>query len=185
MTDRVRRQLLLVEVAAAAVILVAGILPQNVSLDFDPQALAIGACCGFALFVALAGRQARLLIHRQRPGFVGVGLILTTAAAAKEEVLFRGILMAVFAQVYTALPALVLSAGIFAGAHDHQGATAVHIHFLTGAVFGAVLALTWNLPAAIAAHAVYNGCILLASEAERDRTPLVGQPLAEASGLPG
>jgi membrane protease YdiL (CAAX protease family) len=174
MADSVHRRMLLLEVAVAALILATGILPSWVSVAFDPPALLLGGCTGVLLFALLAGSEARLGLNRDRLAFLGFGIGLTAIAAAKEEVIFRGVLMAVFAEAYSAIPALVFSAAIFAGAHDHQGAEGVQVHFLTGLAFGGVMALTWNLPAAILAHTVYNGCILLASEARR----------TQAAGLP-
>jgi hypothetical protein len=128
-----------------------------------PAAVAAGAMAGAALFLALAGRPRR---PRTRPGVAVARAAWLSAGAAFEEVLWRGLALALFLPRLGVVGALGATSAGFAFAHRHQGRGG-GVHLVTGGVFGVAFVCA-GLAAAIAAHASYNVLVDLGVLAERE-----------------
>ncbi len=127
-------------------------------------ATVVGVCVGLALFIALAGTprfpRARLWATLVRTGYLA-------AAAAFEEVLWRGLALgALFPRIGSVAAFGVTSAG-FALCHVRSLGRRSVLHGATGCSFGAAY-LYGGLAAAIPAHGVYNVFVDLAVQAQRD-----------------
>ena len=157
----VRGRLLLWATAFAAAAIVG--LPRRSSPLDGPAAVAIGAAAGLALFVVLAGRPRR---PRRRPGLTVARSAWLSAGAAFEEVLWRGLALALLLPRVGMAAALGATSTGFALSHRHQGRGGA-VHFVTGGVFGATFVCA-GLAAAIAAHASYNVLVDLGVLAERE-----------------
>jgi ABC-2 type transport system ATP-binding protein len=144
-------------VAAGAAALAPGVAPTDPSLDAPAEALALGALCGAALFLALARRPFPVAeiagVPRRR--LLARSTVLTVKSA-EEEAIWRSLLLGSLVQPLGGPGALAVSTSLFAAAHiPRQGRAAVS-HLATGAVFGATYLATGRLTAAVAAHAGYN-----------------------------
>jgi len=139
-------------------------LPASTPAIGGAGALLTGLAAGAALFVALAGRPRR---PRGRPGATLVRTGWLTAAAAFEELVWRGVVLAALLPRLGIAAALAVTSGAFALSHRHQGRGAA-IHLATGAMFGATFVYA-GLAAAICAHAAYNLLVDLGVRAERER----------------
>ena len=144
------------------------------------QALGVGLAAGALLFALLAGRGAvsRELLHPHGAAS-GRRLVEICLGAAMEEIAWRGFLLSLLAGVFTTLPALLITSGLFALAHDVRGRRRL-VHVATGAVFALVYLGTGRVTAAIAAHAVYN--TLVAVGAASSAQPAGLAALADAAG---
>jgi membrane protease YdiL (CAAX protease family) len=156
----VRSRLLLWATAFAAAAIV-GLPPWDPPLG-GAAAVAAGALAGAVLFVALAGRPRR---PRNRPGVALARAAWLSAGAAFEELLWRGLALALLLPRLGLAGALGATSAGFAFAHRHQGRDAVHL--VTGGVFGTAFVCA-GLAAAIAAHASYNVLVDLGVLTERE-----------------
>lgn len=126
-----------------------------------------GPGVGGALFTALAGGSVpRPRIPRSRAPAVAARWAYLAAAAAFEELLWRGLALAGLALVVGPLPALAVSSAGFAVWHRRSFGRRCAVHLITGFAFGAAF-LTGGLVAAILAHAVYNVLVDLAVQSQR------------------
>ena len=137
-------------------------------------AVAGGAVAAAALYTVLARElptlapigwnRLKLLLPR------ALGLVM---AAAREEVIWRWLVLGHGGALLGAPAAFVLATGGFALAHWRQaGARSVAVHLVTGSVFGVVY-LAGGIAASVVAHALYNLLVLAAVEAHgrRPRAP--------------
>jgi membrane protease YdiL (CAAX protease family) len=106
--------------------------------------MVVGPPIGVGIFVALAGTAAGVA----RAAWLAAG-------AAFEELLWRGVVLAILASWTGAATALVASTAGFALAHRSRHGRRAWIHLVTGSAFGGAFVCA-GLWAAIAAHAVYN-----------------------------
>jgi membrane protease YdiL (CAAX protease family) len=127
-------------------------------------AVPIGLLAGSALFAALAGVPRLPGMRRSLP----VRLAYLAAGAALEEVLWRGFLLAALMPSLGRAAALGISAVGFAAAHVGALGRQAAVHLLTGTGFGGAFLIA-GLPAAIAAHAVYNTLVDLGVESVAER----------------
>ncbi|NNC74905.1 MAG: CPBP family intramembrane metalloprotease [Acidimicrobiia bacterium] len=131
--------------------------------------LGIGSALTLALVVALAfewlgidpEEQGVVELVRDSPGVVGVVvvvLVVVVAAPIVEEILFRGVLLAVLMRRFSRTPAVVLSAAAFALSHltDPDAVFAIPALFALGLVFGYLAISTGDLSRAIFAHMGVN-----------------------------
>jgi membrane protease YdiL (CAAX protease family) len=128
--------------------------------------LLCGPAIGVGLFVLLAGGRPRVPV---RPAAVLVGrATYLVAAAAFEELLWRGLALALISARAGSLAALALTSVAFALWHHRSLGRRRAVHAATGLGFGA--AFLWGgLAASILAHAVYNVLVDLSVQAERAR----------------
>lgn len=126
----------------------------------------VGGCFGLVLFVGLARRLPRASIGRRtiaRACHVAL-------RAVHEEAIWRGASLAVAAIALGRVAAAVALTVAFAAAHAATQSRLAATHLLTGGCFTA-LALGRGLPAAMAAHAVYNMLISAALAHRRPTCP--------------
>jgi membrane protease YdiL (CAAX protease family) len=123
-----------------------------------------GLVIGAGLFVLLAGARPRA---PDRPATVLVTrAAYLSAAAAFEELLWRGLALALISARAGSLAALVLTSLAFALWHRRSLGWRRAVHAATGLGFGA--AFLWGgLAASILAHALYNVLVDLSVQAER------------------
>jgi membrane protease YdiL (CAAX protease family) len=161
--ELLRRRLLVlgVTLTAAAAIGLPGFRPAVRS----PVGLAIGLLVGLVLFVVLAGRPRLPALHR---GQVARLAYLSTGAAL-EELLWRGLLLAALASWTGRGAALAATTVGFATWHVGVLGRRAFVHLFTGAGFGGAFVLA-GLPAAVTAHAVYNGFVDCAVQSRREAT---------------
>ena len=125
-----------------------------------------GPAIGAALFVLLAADRPRA---PGRPATVlAARAAYLVAAAAFEELLWRGLALALISSRVGPLAALGLTSVTFALWHRRSLGRRRAVHAATGLGFGA--AFLWGgLVASILAHAVYNVLVDLSVQAERRR----------------
>lgn len=123
-----------------------------------------GPAVGVVLFLLLARRWPRLPPGPMAAVVARSGYIV--AAAAFEELLWRGLGLGVLARPLGPGPALVLTAAAFACAHRRAPGPRRAVHVLTGLGFGSAY-LVGGLAAAVLAHASYNVLVDVAVQAER------------------
>jgi membrane protease YdiL (CAAX protease family) len=116
-------------------------------------ALLGGPVVGLALFVLLAGDLPHL--PRRPKEIVLVRGAYLLAAAAFEELVWRGLVLGTLSPRLGWPAALVLSSVAFALWHHRMLGRRSAVHLATGAGFG-VAFLSGGLVSAILAHAVYN-----------------------------
>lgn len=130
--------------------------------------LALGPASGAAAFLLLAG--GRFPLGRPRP--LGrstlVRWVRLAAAAALEEVVWRGMLLGGLLLVVRPWVALAVSSIAFALWHWPSLRRGCVVHVVTGAAFGGAF-LAAGLPAAILAHTLYNLLVDWAVHAEPSR----------------
>jgi membrane protease YdiL (CAAX protease family) len=125
-------------------------------------ALLGGPAVGLALFVLLAGDRPRL--PRRPKGVVIARGTYLAAAAAFEELVWRGVALGTLSPRLGWPPALVLSSVGFALWHRRMLGCRSVVHVATGAGFGLAF-LSGGLLSAILAHAVYNELVDLRVQA--------------------
>jgi membrane protease YdiL (CAAX protease family) len=125
-----------------------------------------GPAIGAALFVLLAAGRPRA---PDRPAAVLVArAAYLVAAAAFEELLWRGLALALISSRVGPLAALASTSVAFALWHRRSLGRQRAVHAATGLGFGA--AFLWGgLAASILAHAVYNVLVDLSVQAQRRR----------------
>ena len=160
-SELIRGRLLLWATAFAAVAAVG--LPPWQPLAPAVSAPIVGSAIGLALFVALAGAPrlppAPLRVTAARAAYLA-------AAAAFEEVLWRGLGLGLLGPRIGVAAALAATSIAFALSHRRTPGPLRALHVLTGLGFGAAF-LCAGLVAAIVGHAVYNILIDLGVQAER------------------
>ncbi len=155
--------------AMVAVALLAGVILQRkvTSLGIGPgRRLATGlsiGLSGIALatgFAAIAGTLTGGAGGAGSLAFLLLGWVLVLFQAAAEELYFRGWIQPVLAGAWGVLPAIGVSALVFAALHL-IGAAAAPLSFLNlllgGLLFGALAAQGGGLAGAIGAHFAWNG----------------------------
>lgn len=155
--------------------LAAGLLAQlhGRAAPQSPVGWPLAAGVALVLVRALAGRWPRPRLARAGAGAAKV--VVLTAKAAAEEVTWR--LAVVGALSGPIGPVAAVGAGSvgFALAHvPRQRVRGLRVHVVTGAAFGAVFVVA-GLPAAAAAHALYNLLLLSMGPAAR-ATPGATEP---------
>lgn len=162
MAAEVVRWRLLLWATPVAVAAGAGLVP----LPSAGPGLLGGLAIGAALFVLLAGDRPRL--PRRPVVVVFARAVYLFTAAAFEELLWRGLALAVIASRVGPLAALALTSLAFALWHRRSLGRRRAVHVATGLGFGT--AFLWGgLAAAILAHAAYNVLVDLSVQAERER----------------
>jgi ABC-2 type transport system ATP-binding protein len=152
---------------AVAASVAPGVAAADPSIHPPGEALAAGLATGVALFVLLARRRPRL----GRPAWVSrrrltARCAVLAAVSAREEALWRGLLLGLLVDPLGRAGAVVLSTVLFAGAHVSGQGRVAAVHLLTGGAFAAVYVATGRLLAAIAAHGAYNVLVGAASLAD-------------------
>jgi membrane protease YdiL (CAAX protease family) len=117
--------------------------------------LASGPACGAALFVALAGGRIPRTRPAGRPRVLLLRWLWLGAAAAFEEVVWRGLILAGLALALGTAAALIVSSAGFAAWHVPALGRRSAVHAVTGLGFGTV-SLVAGLGAAMLAHGTYN-----------------------------
>ena len=114
---------------------------------FVPWSLAVplGAALGIVLFVGIARCTPR-------PPMALVLVLVLSASAVAEEIVWRRLLLGELAQRSSALPALAAVSALFAFTHRSRRL----LHAGTGAAFGGLYLLSGSLVAVCVAHAGYN-----------------------------
>jgi membrane protease YdiL (CAAX protease family) len=125
-----------------------------------------GLAIGAGLFVLLAGDRPRA--PERPPAVLVARATYVVAGAAFEELLWRGLGLALLSPWVGSLAALVLTSVAFALWHRRSLGRRRVIHAVTGLAFGGAF-LLGGLAAAILAHAVYNVLVDLRVQAERRR----------------
>ena len=149
--------------AAAATTIVLAPAPAPTSARVGSvAALLLGVPVGVLVFLALARVPPRL---PRREQLTRAQLAFLLGWAWVEEVIWRGLLLAVVAVVAGVAAALVATTALFALAHTQGRAS----HLLTGTAFGGAFVATGRLGAAVASHAVYN-LLVAGSRAPRGAT---------------
>jgi membrane protease YdiL (CAAX protease family) len=159
--ELVRARLLLRATAFLAAVATGLVVPPSPSPGF-----LAGPAIGTALFVILARDRPHL---PERPVAVVVvrgGYLF--AAAAFEELLWRGLGLALLADLTGPLLALVLTSCAFALWHRRSCGRQSAVHVVTGLGFGGAF-FAGGLVAAILAHASYNVLVDLSVQAKRAR----------------
>lgn len=128
-----------------------------------PTAAAVGVAAGLALFAFLARTHPRVLLTPLSVAVAGIGM--------SEEATWRAFALGRLAPMVGVWVAFGATTIAFAFSHVPalrlRGAS---VHLLTGAVFGALFAITGSLVACGLAHAAYN---LLAVAARRSPASVV------------
>ncbi len=141
--------------------------------DYRPPAqsallLLAGPVTGTAAFLLLAGKNLPRPRLRLRWPAAGVRWAYFAGAAAVEEVVWRGLVLAGLAPLIGPPAALAVSTAGFAVSHLRTLGRRSPVHLVTGAAFGAAF-LVAGLASAILAHAVYNVLVDLAVRSKRAR----------------
>jgi membrane protease YdiL (CAAX protease family) len=160
-TDVLRGRLLLWGTAFAAAAAL-GLPAFRPSLR-GPVAVPLGVLVGLCLFCILAGRP-RVGRVPAVATVVRSGWLL--AAAAFEEIVWRGVALAFLVPRSGPAAALAATTAGFALAHRTQGRAGA-VHVVTGAGFGGAF-LVAGLAAAVSAHVAYNVLVDLALRARRE-----------------
>lgn len=126
--------------------------------------LVSGPAIGAGLFLLLARRLPPL--PRRRVGLLGVRAAYVFAAAAFEELVWRGVGLGVFVRLLGPGSALVLTSVAFALRHRRPRGLRRVVHLVTGLGFGAAF-LGGGLAAAVLAHAFYNVLVDITVQGER------------------
>jgi membrane protease YdiL (CAAX protease family) len=114
-----------------------------------------GPLCGAALFLALAGGRLPRERPRARPRALAVRWLSLGLAAALEELVWRGLVLAGLALAFGPSVALLASSAGFAAWHASALGRRCVVHLATGLGFGGAF-LVGGLGAAVTAHATYN-----------------------------
>lgn len=134
-------------VAAAAVIAIAlGFVWQTLRARGHPERLAEAREEAGSL-VVLAPRTLE-----ERRLFIG----LSITAGVCEELLYRGLLLALFTPEFGTWPAVAASSVVFGFAHVYQGPKGIAKTALAGLVLGAVTVLSGSIYLAMVLHAVVD-----------------------------
>jgi membrane protease YdiL (CAAX protease family) len=144
-----------------------GLVPHADPILAPGLGILAGVGMGVALFAGLTGEVVRpwpattssLGSFAVRAGYLG-------GVAASEEVIWRGLVLALLANPLGWLAALACSSVGFLLVHGPRNRGEASIWGLIGIVFGAAF-LLGGLPCAIVAHSAYNLSILAANESER------------------
>ncbi len=131
-------------------------------------ALASGPICGAALFVVLAGGSIPRSGIAARPAAITLRWLWLAAAAALEELVWRGLALAGLALAIGPLGALLVSSAGFAAWHAPALGRRCAVHIVTGLGFGGSF-LLGGLAAAVLAHGTYNVLVDWAVHAQRNR----------------
>jgi ABC-2 type transport system ATP-binding protein len=169
-------------VTAAAAAAAPTVTAVDPSLHPPGDALAAGVASGLALFVALARRRPAVAAPaaRARRRLAARSAVLA-ATSAREEALWRGLLLGLLLDPLGRGGAVVVSTVLFAGAHVAGQGRVAAVHLLTGGAFAAVYLATGRLFAAIAAHGTYN--VLVGASSLTDETLSDSDTGARAGGL--
>lgn len=143
-------------------------LPASRPLEPGVGGLVTGPALGTALFVLLARTAPTVRLAPRRRGVLLARAAYLTAAAAFEEILWRGVALAALVPITGLVGALALTCAGFAAAHRRSHGRRSIVHLVTGGGFGAAF-LCGGLAAAILAHAAYNLLVDLAVQAQRSR----------------
>jgi hypothetical protein len=129
-------------------------------------AVAGGAVAAAALYTVLARELPTITpIPRHRLRVVVLRALRLAAAAAREELVWRWLVLGLGSAVVGVPAAFAVATVGFAAAHWRQaGARSIAVHSVTGCVFGG-LYLAGGVVTAIVAHALYNLLVLSAVEA--------------------
>lgn len=125
-----------------------------------------------ALLIALEGgisrsasQQVPTILGTQPHGRMGWAVVVVLAvvgAPVVEELLFRGLVQGAFSRRTGAVPAIYITAFIFAIAHVfNEGLGAPLVIFPAGLVLGYLRYRTGRLAAGMIAHATFNGTLFL------------------------
>jgi len=155
--ELVRSRLLLWATAFAA----AAALGIPWQLEIGPGLLA-GPAIGIVLFFVLAGGPPRIP-QRGAPA-VCLRSAYLIAAAGFEELIWRGVVLALLASYTGTLSALVLTSVGFALWHVRSLGGRCVVHGLTGLAFGGAY-LCGGITAAVVAHGLYNVLVDLSVQA--------------------
>jgi membrane protease YdiL (CAAX protease family) len=122
-----------------------------------------GPAIGLALFVMLAGGRPRF--PARRASVLAARGVYLVGGAAFEELIWRGIALALLTRPLGTFAALGLTSVLFALSHRRALGRPTVVHVATGAAFG--VAFVWGgLASAILAHAVYNVLVDLGVQAQ-------------------
>jgi ABC-2 type transport system ATP-binding protein len=175
-------------VIGAATALAPTVAPADPSLHPPGEAITAGLVTGLGLFVLLARRRpfsfCRASLPRRR--LVSRAAVLT-ATSAKEEALWRGLLLGFLVVPFGRAGAIAIGTALFAAAHVAGQGRVAAAHLLTGAAFGTVYVASGRLVAAMVAHGAYNvlvGASSLAGEALSDSDTGARADGLLASGAP-
>ena len=157
-----------VVLAAFFAIVAPPVRPLDSTLHGVGNAVAVGCLAGAGVFVLLARRAPPAAALAAIPGRrLAARSIILTAVSAKEEALWRGLVLGMLAGPVGRPLALTLSTLLFAAVHVRGQGRAAAAHLWTGLTFGLAYLVTGRLAAAIVAHATYNvlvGASSLATE---------------------
>ena len=144
-------------VAVAAALAAPDVHPLDPTTRPVGQALAFGCLAGGLLFAGLARRRippsALAAVPRRRLFSRSVLLCVTSA---REEAIWRGLVLGLLLAPLGRIGALALSTTLFALAHVRRQGRKAAVHLATGLVFGSAYLVTGRLLGAVAAHGTYN-----------------------------
>jgi membrane protease YdiL (CAAX protease family) len=130
--------------------------------------LALGPAVGAGLFLVLARRLPPL--PRRRPALLAGRAAYVSAAAAFEELLWRGLALGLLQRPLGQAPALLLTSVAFALGHRRPRGARRVVHAVTGLGLGTAF-LVGGLAAAVLAHASYNVLVDVAVQGGRRDAP--------------
>jgi hypothetical protein len=161
------RPRLLRRAAIAALVLLALPPPPTAPVVGASLGTACAAAAGVVAACGLAGAFPSPAALAAMPSAFVRKLGRVAAHAAFEEVIWRWAVLGLAAFVLPSWVAVALTTLLFALAHiPAVGWPAAGQHAVTGALFVGALVLSGSLLAAIAAHAAYNGTLLLGRESD-------------------
>jgi membrane protease YdiL (CAAX protease family) len=146
----------LAQVAIAAALVAAGIVPLLRGAERDLIGMSAGVVAGLLLFYALAHNGNVHPVPAKLSAVIKLAALLAAVSVA-EEILWRGYALASLRTTTGPIAALIVTTIGFSAAHaSTQGWSGIRYHLITGFVMGLAFVLTGSLLAAVTTHLSYN-----------------------------
>ena len=161
--------------ATSACVLAIGLPEHEAPLRAGLAGVAAAALSGVALFSLLARARPPLPPWRRgRRRALTVAVAYLSARSAYEELLWRGLGLALLLDVAHPAAAVALSTGAWAASHARAQGRRAGAHLATGTLFGGLFYAGGSLALPVAAHVSYNLAVCFGIERARAQGTAAG-----------